>query len=207
MPRRPPINPDGYYHVSSRGTYGVPIFRDDADRELFLRLYHRAATKYRWTTLTWALKSNHHHFAIKLTDGGLSEGMRELHSQYSRHIHAELGLTNTGHLVRHAFFAREATSNESVIDMCRYVDLNGYGGTRSPSTWTWCGYLATMGGEPPRPFHKPSALLELINPDPLVARRLYAEHVAKEIAERAERPPKAPRPTLLKSLVPSPNQG
>ena len=207
MPRRPPINPEGYYHVGTRGTYGMPIFRDDRDRELFLALYRRISTKYEWITLTWALKRNHHHFAVKLTDGGLSEGMRELHGQYSRRLHAELGLTNLGHLVRHGFFAREAKTTDDVIDMCRYVDLNGYRGVRAAAKWEWCGYLGTMGGEPPRPFHTPSALLELLDPNRLSARTKYAEHVANEIAERARRPAKPPLPTLLSSLVPSPNQG
>jgi hypothetical protein len=182
----------------------MPIFRDENDRELFLRLYLRISTKYQWTTLTWALKRNHHHFAVKLNDGGLSEGMRELHGQYSRRLHAELGLTNLGHLVRHGFFAREARTTDEVVDVCRYVDLNGY---RGPGRWSWCGYLATMGGEPARPFHDPTELLGLLDAKLLTARHKYAVHVAKEIAERALRPPKQRLPTLLSSLVPSPNQG
>ena len=51
MPRRPPIDPQGYYHVGSRGSYGQLLFRTPDQYELFLRLYSRSAAKYGWETL------------------------------------------------------------------------------------------------------------------------------------------------------------
>ena len=93
MPRRKPIDPHGWYHVGSRGCYGQTIFRKPEECELFLDLYWRAAKKYGWVTPEWALMGNHHHFVIKLTDGGLSEGWREVHGMFSRQIHKTYGLT------------------------------------------------------------------------------------------------------------------
>jgi len=192
MPRRPPLNPEGYIHIGTRGVYGLPMFRDTSQRELFLELYDRASTKYGWGTLTWALKRNHHHFVVKLTAGGLSEGLRELHGKYSRRIHAMYGWTGQGHLVRHGFFAREAADAEAVRDMCRYVDLNGYLPWRKPerARWEWCGHAAIMGWQKPRPFHDPSLLLSLLGEDVETARAAYRAHVDEEIARRAaEAPP------------------
>ncbi len=124
VPRRPPINPTGYYHVSSRGCYGRTLFDTHAQHEVFLRMYMRSARKYGWETPSWALMENHHHFVIRLTGGGLSEGMRELHGGYSRWIHALYGQTRQGHLFRHAFFARELSTEADVLVACCYVDLN-----------------------------------------------------------------------------------
>jgi hypothetical protein len=45
---------------------------------------------------------NHHHFLVRLTEGGLSSGMRALHSNYSRRLNVIDGETNMGHLVRQA---------------------------------------------------------------------------------------------------------
>jgi hypothetical protein len=187
MPRRPPLNPEGYFHIGTRGVYGLPIFRNVGERELFLELYTRTAEKYEWTTLTWALKENHHHFAVKLSDGGLSEGLRELHGGYSRRIHAKYGLTRQGHLVRHGFFAREGADLDAILDICRYVDLNGYLPWRKPERkrWEWCGHPALMGWTKPRLFHTPAALLDLLAPDLAVARQKYRAHVDEEIARRA----------------------
>lgn len=186
MPRRPPLNPEGYFHIGTRGVYGLPIFRSNGERELFLDLYSRTAEKYGWTTLTWALKANHHHFAVKLSAGGLSEGLKELHGGYSRRIHAKYGLTRQGHLVRHGFFAREGSDLEAVLDICRYVDLNGYLPWRKPerARWDWCGHPAIMGWSAPRAFHRPAALLQLLDADVDEARRQYRAHVDEEIARR-----------------------
>jgi len=83
VPPNPPINPEGYYHVGARGSYGRTLFGNDFEHERFLTMYLRVSLKYKWDTLSWVLVENHHHFVVRLTDGGLSEGMRELHGGYS----------------------------------------------------------------------------------------------------------------------------
>ena len=188
VPYRAPIEPEGYYHVGSRGTYGIAIVRDDEEREMFLDAYDRVATKFGIQTLTWALKRNHHHFVVKLTAGGLSQAMRELHGPYSRQIHAKYGLTRQGHLFRHGFFANHLPDPEAVFDACRYVDLNGYlpwGRTRREK-WSWCGYPALMGWDRPRAFHNTDHLLGLLDDNPKGARTRYRAYVAEEIARRAQ---------------------
>ena len=142
-------------------------------------MYERISAKYRWGTLTWALVDNHHHFVVRLTCGGLSEGMRELHGGFSRWIHQIYGLTRQGHLFRHAFFARELRDDREILVACSYVDLNiarAHQGT-PPEKSTWCGYRANIGLEHPRRFHSPSALLEIVDRRPAAARAAYAEYV------------------------------
>jgi hypothetical protein len=190
MPRRPPINPEGYYHVSSRGCYGRTLYETDQQHERFLTMYGRVALKYHWDTLSWALVGNHHHFVIHLNEGGLSEGMRELHGGYSRWIHLVYGQTGQGHLFRHAFFARELKTEGALLVACSYVDLNlataRPGATRDRTRW--CGHRATIGLEHPRPFHRPSALLEIIDPRPATAQRTYREFVQNGLALRGQDP-------------------
>lgn len=179
MRRKEPIREVGYYHVGARGTYGRPLFRDDNEHELFLRLYTMTASKYGWKTLSWALMWNHHHFLLRLVNGGLSDGMRALHSNFSRRMNAKYGLTNQGHLVRHCFFASEATTLESVTSRARYIDLNPVraGLCRQPTDWRWSSYAATLDHAYPEPFHNPDELLALLDDDPRRARRAYREFV------------------------------
>jgi REP element-mobilizing transposase RayT len=182
------------YHVGTRGVYGQPIFRTRDQCELFLKLYGKVAGKYGWVTYEWVLMLNHHHFVIRLTDGGLSEGMRELHGGYSRRIHAIYGLTNQGHLIRHGFFARELVSEADVLGTCRYVDLNPWRARgQHPATARWCGYAATIGTAHPRSFHTPQALLELISVKAAQARVAYRALVEQGLDSE--------------SRGPSPNQG
>ena len=190
MPPRAPINPQGYYHVSSRGCYGRTLFADDLQHERFLTMYGRTSLKYHWDTLSWALVDNHHHFVVRLNEGGLSEGLRELHGGYSRWIHLLYGQTRQGHLFRHAFFARELKTEGTVLVACSYVDLNltapRPGAT--PDRSRWCGYRATIGLEHPRPFHAPSVLLEIIDRRPTTAQLTYREFVENGLALRGHDP-------------------
>jgi len=182
MPPRPPIDPQGTYHVGSRGCYGQPLFRTPEEHELFLLLYARSARKYGWITLEWVLMHNHHHFVIRLTDGGLSKGVQELHGSFSRRIHAIYGLTGQGHLVRHGFFARHLGTEAEIVGASSYVALNPSKafGVR-PEEAAWSSYPATIGLAHPRSFHSPSALLELISPTPAAARAAYRELVEREL--------------------------
>jgi len=177
MPARPPIDPRGIYHVGSRGTYGRALFRTVAEHELFLDLFGRTARKYGWRTLAWALMKNHHHFVIRLTTGRLSEGMREIHSGYSRRIHAVYGQTRKGHLFRHGFFARLLPTDSGVVAACSYVDLNPSTSRISarPRKSDWCGLAATLGTAPRRAFHFPEDILALLGNDLGQARRAYVE--------------------------------
>jgi hypothetical protein len=154
------------------------MFRTPDEHELFLRLYQRASDKYGWLTLTWALVFNHHHFIVQLTDGGLSDGVRELHCGYSRRIHVVDGHTGQGHLIRHRFFRRALETDEDVLAACRYVDLNIPRATGcKPEQSRWSGYRALVGREHPRPFHRPGELLQRLSSAPATAQRMWAAFV------------------------------
>jgi REP element-mobilizing transposase RayT len=179
VPHRAPIDPQGYYHVTSRGNFGRPLFETAQDHELYLALYGRTAVKFGWITLAWTLLWNHHHFLIKLTDGGLSEGMRVINNCFSRRVNAINGRTGTGHLVKHGFYAGSLESESHLLATCRYIDLNAVAVRPSESLerWPWSGYRAAVGLEHPRPFHHVSRLLELFGPTPNIARRSYRRFV------------------------------
>ena len=190
MPRRQPIDPEGTYHVGSRGTYGRTLFATIDEHECFLRMYTRIARKHGWITLTWVLMGNHHHFVIRLTEGGLSEGMRELHGGYARWIHAMYEQTGKGHLFRHAFFARRIKDEHDLVGTCAYVDSNPALGraTPAPRDSDWCGYGAMLGLVHPRRFHTPAALLEVLDRSPAAAQRKYQRAVEEEHARRRHVP-------------------
>lgn len=137
---------------------------------------------------------NHHHFVLRLTDGGLSDCLREVHGRYSRRIHEIYDKTGTGHLVRHGFFARELKSDAEILVVCRYVDLNVSAALGVlPSEAKWCGYRATVGLEKPQPFHEPDELLRIISPRRDAAQFAYRHFVTAGLGSLGR--------------VPSPNQG
>lgn len=181
MPRRAPINPEGYYHVSTSGNFGQPMFQTRGEHQLYLDLYAKSARKFGFRTLAYALIWNHNHFVIKLTDDGLSEGMRRVNHGFARRLNAIYGRTNRGHMVRHCFYARELADEDDLLTVCRYVDLNPVAAKLCtvPEQWPWSSYAATIGMRPPRAFHQPADLLRLFSPRPARARERYAQFVTQ----------------------------
>jgi putative transposase len=179
MPRRPPIDPHGYYHVSTRGNFGEALYTTYGEHELYLDLYQRAAVKHGWLTLDWALLLNHPHFLVKLTRGGLSEGMRSVNHGFSRRMNAKYGRTGAGHMFRHAFFAKAVTTDEYLRIVCRYIDMNAVeaGRCSRPEQWPWSGCAATLGLAKPRPFHDVAAQLAFFGSTLSEARARYRQFV------------------------------
>ena len=179
MPRRPPIDPVGTYHVSTRANYGAPIFETTDHCEMYLRLFTKSVEEFGWVVLDWCLIWNHHHFLIRLTNGGLSEGMRKANHGFSRRMNAIGGQTNRGHLVRHGFHAGAIASEAHLFQVCRYIAHNpvAAGLCARPEDWRWSGCRATLGLAHPRPFHAASELLALFGPTPGSARSAYRRHL------------------------------
>jgi putative transposase len=164
------------------------LFHDDSECELFLSLYARAAHKYAWRTLAWALMLNHHHFLVSLSEGGLSEGMREVNSGYSRRLNEMYGETGRGHLVKHCFYGGHLETEGAILAAAAYIDLNPVraGICRKPTQFAWTSYRANVGLEHPRPFHQPSELLRLLDEAPSPARAAYRRHVLETLATASD---------------------
>ena len=53
------------YHVTSRGNERKPIFRDDADRKLFLKILSQVTSRFNWLCHAYCLMNNHYHLVIE----------------------------------------------------------------------------------------------------------------------------------------------
>src|SRR3990167_1620939 len=117
------------YHLTSRGNERKPIFKDDADRNVFLSTLHKVNQRYNWICHAYCLMNNHYHLIIETPDGNLSRGMRQLNGVYTQ-----------------AFNRRHKRVGH--IFQGRYVVLNPVRAkaVARPEQWKWSSYRAT-GGE------------------------------------------------------------
>ena len=163
----------------SRGNYRQTIFPDRDHAGRYLYLLERVTRRRGWTVADWCLMPNHYHLLIRLTDDGLSSGMRELNGCYSRWSNAVHQLTGTGHLVRNRFKSPIVEDDAYLAELARYIPNNpvAAGLVASADSWEWSGYRANAGLEHPRAFHRPSELLAHFDDDPARARALYRSHV------------------------------
>jgi REP element-mobilizing transposase RayT len=114
--------PDGIYHVVSRGVPEMPIYLDDTDRALFVRLLERTETRHGWLCHAYCLMSTHYHLVASATRRALSRGLCELNGTYARAFNRSHG--RFGHLFSDRFSARLIESEEYLFDACAYVLLN-----------------------------------------------------------------------------------
>jgi REP-associated tyrosine transposase len=141
------IDPTGIYHVGSNGNFDGSLYLEPRDRAAFLELYARVARRREWTTYAYCLMTTHFHFVVQLTDGGLSEGMRELNGCFSRRMNAVMGRTRRGHFFKNRFYANAVAEEAYLLGVCRYVVLNPVeaGICERPEQWGWSSYAASAG--------------------------------------------------------------
>lgn len=176
------IDPTGLYHVFSRGNYKGVIFRDQAHYRKYLELLLRVTRRRAWIILDWCLMPNHYHLLIRLTDDGLSDGMRELNGCFSRWSNRETGRTGSGHLVKNRFGCVDVIREGHLWNLLSYIPLNPVRAkiVERPEEWPWSGYRGTIGLEHPRPFHQPAELLRFFSGDRLEAVQRYVGFVEEE---------------------------
>ena len=70
-------------HVTSRGNERKPIYRNDADFQLFLNTLSEVCDQFNWVIHSFCLMTNHYHLVVETPDANLSKGMRQLNAVYT----------------------------------------------------------------------------------------------------------------------------
>ena len=187
MARRPREEVCGaFYHVTARGNCGQTIYGDDQDRGRFLYLLDRVSRRHRWLCLAYCLMTNHFHLLVQIPDGGLSAGMQQLLSGYSRATNQRYGRRD--HLFRQHFFSVRLKRQSHLLAASRYIVLNPVraGLCDSPDRWRWSSHRACAGLEYGPAFLATGELLAIFAPKPDRARASYCDFVAAGIATTSD---------------------
>ncbi len=124
MPRPLRIEfPDACYHVICRGNARLPIFRDDADKELLLDRMVHFAELFRIEIRAYCVMVNHAHVHLRTREANLGEYMRSFLTSFTsiyNHRHNSCGHVFQG---RYKAFVVE-DSRGYVGKVTRYIHLN-----------------------------------------------------------------------------------
>ena len=139
--------PGAVYHITSRGNEKKAVFKDDQDRDLFLKILAQVNKRYHWLCHAYCLMDNHYHLLIETPDGNLSLGMRQLNGVYTQAFNKKRA--RTGHLFQGRYKAILIQKDSHLLEACRYVVLNPVGArlVERPDNWKWSSYRATVGKE------------------------------------------------------------
>ena len=171
----------GFFHVTSRGIARKTIFRDDLDHHCFLSELRRTLKRTGWRCLSYCLMGNHFHLLVQTPKPNLSQGMRDLKSEYANGFNHRHGLD--GSLFKARYWSQLIQEDAHLLTVGAYIAQNPVraGLTDDAAAWPWSSYASTVAGTEDR-FLDSRPLLELLSPDPRNARRKYAEVVSGSIA-------------------------
>ena len=151
MPRQPRLNlAEGVYHVTQRGLERRDIVLNNDDRQDWLRLFDRHATRCGWRVFAYALLDNHFHIFLRTPQPNLSEGMHAFESGYVSLFNRRH--KRTGPLFQSRFGAVLIEHESHAQVLSRYVHLNPHraGLDPRPGEYRWCSlrYYLNPDGAP-----------------------------------------------------------
>ena len=157
----------------------MPIFRSDADCELFLAYLGQEVARSEWECLAYSLMRTHYHLLIRLSKETLSSGFQRLNGRYAQKYNALYG--RRGHVFERRFRDVLVESDVQRNEVSRYIHLNACRAhvCDRPEEHVWCDYAATVGLASPDPVVSARASLELFGEDLRAARRRYVRFVAE----------------------------
>jgi len=114
--------PDAVYHVTCRGNEQRRIFRDDVDRNRFLRQLNQSVNIYTIKLHSYVLMINHFHLLVETPLGNLSEFMRHFNIAYIGYFNRRH--KRVGHLYQGRYKAILVDRDEYLSVLSRYIHLN-----------------------------------------------------------------------------------
>jgi putative transposase len=131
--------PDGYFHVTTRGVDREPIFKNDDDRLLFLRLLAETTRKYGWRCHAFCLMGTHYHLIVETSRAALSGGLHRLNGVYAQLYNRRHA--RTGHLFGDRFHAWIVADEDHLAAARHYVLQNPVraGLCAKAIDWPWSG--------------------------------------------------------------------
>ena len=112
------------YHLMSRGDRREAIYKNDVDRQDFVKTLAEACQKTGWQVHAYCLMSNHFHLVVETPLANLVAGMRWLLSTYTNrlnHRHKVIGHVFSG---RYKAIVVDGDGEGYLRTVCDYVHLN-----------------------------------------------------------------------------------
>lgn len=149
MPRDKRLEiPGAVYHVMSRGIERREIFKDDDDREEFLRRFEEGLKKTDYQCYGWVLMPNHFHLLIRTGIKSLSDLMRRLLTGYA--VYFNLRHKRSGYLYQNRYKSILCQEDVYLLELVRYIHLNPLRGglvknIGELNKFKWSGHSVLVG--------------------------------------------------------------
>jgi len=149
MPRKARIDIPGLLqHVIVRGIERRKIFRDDQDRNMFLKRFTFLLKDTGTDCFAWSLLDNHFHLLLRCNRIVLSVFMRRLLTGYA--VNFNHRYKRSGHLFQNRYKSIICEEEVYLLELVRYIHLNPLRAKMIPTMealdlYPWCGHAVLMG--------------------------------------------------------------
>jgi REP-associated tyrosine transposase len=172
--------PGAIYHVATRGNARRAVFRDDADRNLFLDALSEVVARFGWICHAYCLMDRHYRLLIETPRGNLSPGMRQLNGIYTQRFNRRHA--RAGHVFQGRFKAILIERERYLLELARYIVIDPVRAklVKKPGRYRWSSYLATVGAVASPAWLNTDWILGQLAKTRPVAQRRYAEFVEQD---------------------------
>lgn len=122
MPRKMRVEACGYHHVYNRGVAKDKVFNHVKDKEKFLEILGSVSREYRFNIHSFCLMDNHYHLLVENKKENLSQGMRQLNSQYAAYFNKTY--TRVGHLWQGRYNSWYVMDEAYLFTLYKYIEAN-----------------------------------------------------------------------------------
>jgi REP element-mobilizing transposase RayT len=112
------------YHVYSRGNDKKKIYKDDTDRQKFMKILSSAKKQFDLRIFAYCLMPNHYHLLIEINEPNLSNAMKFINGSYSTYFNWRH--KRSGHLFQGRYGAQFVEQLRFLAEVTRYIHLNPY---------------------------------------------------------------------------------
>lgn len=172
---------DSVYHIMVRSISEVILFKEDCDKDKYLKLMEKYQDLFLFKVYAYCLMDNHAHFIIYANGADISKIMHGINHSYAQYYNYKYG--RHGHLFQDRFKSKIIYDDRSLIVRSIYIhknaeDIPGYKHAAEKYQYSSLGiYLGKMKDRYNLVDYK--FILEMFNKDIVKARKQYMSHVDK----------------------------
>lgn len=148
MPRNARVHqPDGVFHLISRGVEQRIIFTADEDRHFFIALLRDSLRMFGVRLFAYCLMGNHFHLLVSPSAVPLGFPMHALLTRYALYFNRRY--ERVGHLFENRFKSIPCLDLGYLIQLVAYIHLNPVraGMVDNPGAWPWSSHGEFIGGK------------------------------------------------------------
>jgi len=186
MPRKSRIDaPGALHHIIARGIERRDVFKDDFDRNNFLKRLGTILEETDTCCYAWALIPNHFHLLLKTGWVPIATVMRRLLTGYA--VTYNKRHKRNGHLFLNRYKSILSQENVYLKELVRYISLNPLrakmvADLKALDRYPYSSHSALMGRKH-RPWQDTADVLRLFSDTLSLARRRYRSFVEKGIEQ------------------------